>query len=74
MESIVQGMRREVADALERETDTEMHSQIECELRQNQLACLREQAMERREENEARLRAEALEDQDTQLAAALAGE
>jgi len=43
------------------------------ELTRNQLADRREQACVRREENEARLHAEAMEDQDTQLAEELAG-
>jgi len=74
MESIFNIMRREVTEALERETNTKMHSRIVYALTQNQLACLREPARERRDENEAWLCAEALEDQDTQLAAALVAE
>jgi len=74
MAAIVKEMRREVASAIERETDAEVHPQIVFELTRDQLASLRERARLKRDEYGANQCAKALADQDTQLADELAGE
>jgi len=62
-----------VARAIERETYTEMHTQIVFELIRNQLACLREKAFAKRSEDENKRCADASAGQDTQLVEELAG-